>query len=321
MLFSLSLLNVLLPKLLNPYYYQILILIGINIILAVSLNLVNGFTGQFSIGHAGFMAIGGYTSAALCFYGREPLLTLFSPLIGHPESEQLLFLIGLLSGGLVSALFGFLVGIPALRLQGDYLAIVTLGFGEIIRVAILNMEFLGGARGFVDIAPYSNFFWVYGVVLVSVLVIYNMVYSTKGYAFLTIREDEVAAKAIGIDTTQFKVIAFTIGAFFAGLAGALFAHFITYLHTNSFTFVKSIEVVVMVVMGGMGSISGSAIAAVILTVLPEALRPVKEFRMILYSILLILLMLVRPKGILGNEELSIGKLKKWIFPLKKRSTL
>ena len=308
-LILLALLNAFLTRSLNPYFYQILILIGVNSILAVSLNLINGFTGQFSIGHAGFMALGGYTSAAICFYWGPAITESFTSLVGQTVAGWLLFPIGLLSGGCLAALSGFLVGIPALRLRGDYLAIVTLGFGEIIRVSILNLEFVGGSRGFADIAPYSNFFWVFLIVVGCVITVSHLVRSTRGQAFLAIREDEMAAEAIGIDTTRFKVIAFVIGAFFAGLAGALFAHVITYLHTNSFTFMRSIEVVVMVVLGGMGSITGSIVAATVLTILPEALRPVKEFRMVLYSILLIVLMLTRPQGIFGTGEICM---KEWI---------
>jgi branched-chain amino acid transport system permease protein len=220
-----------------------------------------------------------------------------------------------MSAGCLAALAGFIVGIPALRLRGDYLAIVTLGFGEIIRVILLNLDFVGGSRGFGDITPYSNFFWVFLILTGCVVTVSHLVRSTRGRAFLAIRDDEIAAEAIGIDTTRFKVIAFVIGAFFAGLAGALFAHFITYLHTNSFTFMRSIEVVVMVVLGGMGSITGSVVAAAVLTILPEALRPVKEFRMVLYSILLIVLMLTRPQGIFGMGEVHV---KHWVVRIFRR---
>lgn len=308
-LLALSLLNSLLGRSINPYLYQILILVGVNAILAVSLNLINGFTGQFSIGHAGFMAVGAYTSAALCFYCGPAITETVGAVVGTEAAAWLLFPIGLIAAGCAAAFSGFLVGIPALRLRGDYLAIVTLGFGEIIRVIILNLDFVGGSRGFVDIALYSDFFSVFLVLVVCITVVYRLVHSTRGRAFLAVRHDEMAAESIGIDTTRFKVIAFVVGAFFAGLAGALFAHWNTYLHTNSFTFMRSIEVVVMVVLGGMGSITGSVVAATVLTILPEALRPVKDLRMVLYSALLIVLMLTRPQGIFGLGEL---RFRGWI---------
>ena len=296
-----------LPRMVNPYIFQILILCGINIILAVSLNLINGFTGQFSIGHAGFMAIGGYTSAAITFYLGTRVLDGASA-AGLPASVAgpAFFVAAVLAGGAASAVAGLLVGLPSLRLRGDYLAIVTLGFGEIIRVAILNIDAIGGARGFTDIPRYTNFFWVAFFALVTVVFVKNLTTSSHGRAFLSVREDEIAAEALGINTTRYKVVAFVIGAFFAGVAGGLFGHYLMYLHTNSFTFMKSFEVVIMVVLGGMGSITGSIIAAIILTVLPEALRPVKEYRMVIYSGLLIFLMIARPQGLLGMRELSLS---------------
>jgi branched-chain amino acid transport system permease protein len=306
--------GVVLPRMVNPYIFQILILCGINIILAVSLNLINGFTGQFSIGHAGFMAIGGYTSAALTFYLGSHIVAGASS-AGLPATVvgPAFFVASLLAGGAVSAVAGFLVGLPSLRLRGDYLAIVTLGFGEIIRVAILNINAIGGARGFADIPRYTNFFWVAFFALVTVVFVKNLTTSSHGRAFLSVREDEIAAEALGINTTNYKVMAFVIGAFFAGVAGGLFGHYLMYLHTNSFTFMKSFEVVIMVVLGGMGSITGSIIAAIILTVLPEALRPVKEFRMVIYSGLLIFLMIARPQGLLGMRELSLSTFRGLTF--------
>ncbi len=293
-----------LPSLLNPYVYQILILCAVNVILAVSLNLVNGFTGQFSIGHAGFMALGGYASAALVFYvGRD---------IGaHPAW---LFAGGLLLGGLVAAAAGYLVGLPSLRLRGDYLAIVTLGFGEIIRTVILNVDAVGGARGFADIPVLRLLFSapgetrpsmsvVAGIAFLTVAILYRILHSPKGRAFVAVREDEVAAEALGVDTTRTKVMAFVIGAFFAGVAGSLFAHTQGYLNPASFQFMRSIEIVIMVVLGGMGSLTGSILAAILLTALPEVLRPVAEYRMVMYSALLIILMLARPGGMFGSREL------------------
>jgi branched-chain amino acid transport system permease protein len=306
-LLALVVLNVLLPRVTNPYYFQVLMLIGINIVLAVSLNLVNGFTGQFSIGHAGFMAVGAYTSAMFTFKWGMPLVAALHAL-PEPVAQGIALLFALLAGGLLAAGAGWLVGLPSLRLRGDYLAIVTLGFGEIIRVAILNMESIGGARGLPGIPAYANFFWVFGSVAVVILLARNLAHSTYGRALFAIRDDEVAAEALGVDTTKYKVLAFVMGAFFAGVAGGLFAHFLSYLNPSSFTFLKSIEVIAMVVLGGMGSISGSVIAAIVLTLLPEVLRPVKEFRMVLYSLMLIVLMITRPQGLMGTRELSFGRL-------------
>lgn len=295
----------LLESALNPYILQILVFIGINITLAVSLNLINGYTGQFSLGHAGFMALGAYASAALTFYLGGPVDRAFGAV---PGAQTILFVLALGAGGLVAAIAGLLVGIPSLRLRGDYLAIATLGLGEIIRVVILNLDVVGGARGFTGIPERTNLFWVYGFAAFTILVVHRMTVSTRGRAFLAIREDEIAAEAMGIDTTRYKVTAFVVGAFFAGIGGGLFAHSMTYLHTNTFSFLKSIEFVVMVVLGGMGSITGSVIAAAVLTVLPELLRAAQEFRMVIYSLLLIVLMLARPQGLFGTREISVRRI-------------
>lgn len=286
----------------NSYYLQIINIIGINAIMAVSLNLMIGHTGQFSLGHAGFMALGAYSSAAFTFYLHDSLLKLFS-WIPFCFGEPVFFLCALLLGGLVAALAGLLVGLPTLRLRGDYLAIATLGFSEVIRVIVLNLNFVGGARGFTGIAEYANFFWIYGILLFLIIFMAHLVYSPKGKAFLAIREDEIAAQSVGIFTTRYKVIAFVIGSFWAGIGGGLFAHLNTYLHTNTFGFLKSIEFIAMVVLGGMGSISGSVAAAALLTLLPELLRIASEWRMIIYALLLICIMILRPQGILGGREI------------------
>jgi branched-chain amino acid transport system permease protein len=302
--------NYYLPSRINPYILQIVILCGINIMLAVSLNLINGFTGQFSIGHAGFMAIGGYSSAAFTYYlGSGLIKSVSSVMMFAWLAKSIIFVFALLLGGTLAALAGLVVGIPSLRLRGDYLAIATLGFGEIIRVVILNIDAVGAARGFADIPGYTNLFWVLFFMLLTIVVIRNLVYSSHGRAFLSVREDEVAAEAMGINTTYYKVNAFVIGAFFAGIAGGLFGHYLMYLHTNSFTFMKSIEVVIMVVLGGMGSITGSILAAIILTILPEFLRILKDYRMVIYSFTLIVLMLTRPQGIFGVEEFSLQRIR------------
>ena len=277
----------------NAYYFQIIIYIGINVILASSLNLINGFTGQFSLGHAGFMAIGAYTAAVI-----TSNLGATSGAMG-----TLIFLMALITAGLVASFFGLLVGIPSLRLKGDYLAIVTLGFGEIIRVIIQNLDFLGGARGFTGIPKLTNFFWVFAVVAVLLYLMSNLIRSTYGKGFLAVRDDEVAAEAMGINSTHYKVVAFVAGAFFAGIAGGLYAHFVTYINPSQFSFVKSIEIVVMVIIGGMGHNIGVFISAVLLTVLPEALRPIAEYRMVIYSLALVVIMISRPQGLFGNGEI------------------
>ncbi len=282
----------------NPYYFQVIMYIGINIVLATSLNLINGYAGQFSLGHAGFMALGAYSAA---------VITTALRVAPHDMSRFVILPGALLAGGCIAAAAGLLVGIPSLRLRGDYLAITTLGFGEIIRVVIQNLEFLGGARGFVGIPKLVNFFWVYGTVAVVIFVVSNLVNSTYGKGFLAVRDDEVAAQAMGINTTKYKVVAFVTGAFFAGIAGGLYANFVSYINPQQFSFIKSIEIVVMVIVGGMGSIVGVTLAAVILTVLPEALRGVAEYRMVLYSLLLVVIMISRPQGLFGKKIFKFGR--------------
>jgi len=285
---TVSFLAMLFENRLNPYYYQIAIYVGINIILASSLNLINGFAGQFSLGHAGFMAVGAYTSA---------VITTELQIAGNSILYAPIFALALLSGGVVAAIFGLIVGIPSLRLKGDYLAITTLGFGEIIRVIVQNLDFLGGARGFTGIPKISNFFWVFSITAVLIFLIRNLINSTYGKAFLAVRDDEIAAEAVGISSTRVKVIAFVTGAFFAGMAGALYANFVTYINPAQFSFLKSFEIVVMVIIGGMGSILGVILSAILLTILPEALRSVAQYRMVIYSLLLIVIMITRPRGL------------------------
>lgn len=288
--------------LIGAYHYQILVLIGVNIILAVSLNLINGFTGQFSIGHAGFYAVGAYTSAALVRYAGPPVRVLVSSLPAVAQ-DAVLLLMGLLGAALVAGLAGLAVGIPSLRLRGDYLAIVTLGFGEIIRVLILNIDAIGGARGFSGIPQLSNFFWVYLFVLITIATVHNLVDSSYGRAFVSIRDDEIAAEAMGVDTTRFKVLSFVISSMFAGIAGGLFGHFTMYLHPNSFTFVASFYVIIMIVIGGLGSIEGAVLGAVVFTVVLEMFRGFGAFRLINFSVLLVLIMIYRPEGLLGSWTL------------------
>jgi branched-chain amino acid transport system permease protein len=287
--------------LIGAYYYQIVILVGINIILAVSLNLINGVTGQFSIGHAGFYAIGGYTSAAIVVYGGPYLRTL-TGFLPSMAQDIVLLLVGLLAAAVTAGLAGLAVGIPSLRLRGDYLAIVTLGFGEIIRVFILNIDVIGGSRGFSGIPQLSNFFWVYLLVLVTILTIRNLIHSSYGRAFISIRDDEIAAEAMGVDTTRHKVMSFVISSMFAGIAGGLFGHFTMYLHPNSFLFTTSFYLIIMIVVGGLGSIEGAVLGAILVTVSLELFRGFGPFRLVNFAILLVLIMIYRPQGLVGKRH-------------------
>jgi len=286
----------------SPYILQVITLAGINVILAVSLNLINGFTGQFSIGHAGFMAIGAYTSAfvSVTFGSRLEQTLAFLP--DGPRRGAVLLMV-LAVGAVCAAIAGFLVGVPSLRLRGDYLAIVTLGFGEIIRVFILNIDAVGGARGFSGIPKYSNFGWVYFFAIATIVVVSRIVNSSFGRTLLAVREDEIAAEAMGVNTTRAKVISFVISSAIAGVAGGLFAHYLMYVHTNSFTFLKSIEIIIMIVLGGMGSITGSVVGAILYIALTEGLRAFEQYRMVTFSLLLILIMIFRPQGLMGHREL------------------
>jgi branched-chain amino acid transport system permease protein len=280
---------------LPDYWYFVLVVAGINIILAVSLNIVNGLTGQFSIGHAGFMAVGAYTAAKIVMSTRG--------LVDPGAGEQLVFLGALVAGMLTAAIAGFLVGMPSLRLRGDYLAIVTLGFNEIIRVIIENSAFLGQATGISGLPKLTTLAYVGVGVAVTMVVAVRLLHSTHGRAFLAIREDEVAAEAMGVDTTGYKVRAFVIAAALAGLAGGLLVFYLQLCTPKSFTFIKSIEVVAMIVLGGLGSISGAFLTAAVLTILLETLRGFAEYRMVAYSLLLIFFMLGRPTGLLGTREI------------------
>jgi branched-chain amino acid transport system permease protein len=287
----------------DPYYLDVMTGAGINVILAVSLNLVNGYTGQFSLGHAGFMAVGAYLSAAVTLFLGPAWL---GPDGGSAFAQGLLFLGALLAGGLAAALAGLLVGMPSLRLKGDYLALVTLGFGEIIRVIFQNVDALGGALGLNGLPPYTTIFWVLAFAALTIFVVVCLVHSTYGRGFIATHDNEIAAESIGLNTTRYKIVAFVVGAFFAGIAGGLYGHFKLTITPAGFDFTKSIEIVVMVILGGMGNTLGVILAAILLTLLPEVLRPVAEYRMILYSLLLIVLMLVRPRGLL-NFSFRRGK--------------
>ena len=306
-----------------PFFVILSLTVGVNVALAVSLNIVNGMTGQFSIGHAGFMAVGAYiagvVSKATAVFGISFL----------PEgvSDQILYGVSLLVGAVAAGGFGFLVGLPSLRLKGDYLAIVTLGFGEIIRVVVQNTELFGRALGLSGVPQRTTFFSCWFVVVLVVICAQRIRQSSHGRALLAIREDEIAAEAMGVNTTAYKVRAFVVASFFAGLAGGVFAHYQSIVAPASFGFVKSMEIVVMVVAGGLGSTTGAVVAAVLLTLLPEALRSAffaftgsmsfaekaEQVRMPIYGLLLVIIMLVRPQGLFGSRELWETKIFKRLF--------
>jgi branched-chain amino acid transport system permease protein len=288
-----------LQRSLTPSQTIILIVASVNVILAVSLNVVNGFTGQFSLGHAGFMAIGAYTAAKI----TTAMVGMQIVGLSAGVSDQVVFFLALVAGMIMAGLMGIVVGLPSLRLRGDYLAIVTLGFNEIIRVIIENTKFLGEATGISGLPRLTTITWVGMGALATVSMARRLVGSSHGRALLSIREDEIAAEAMGVDTTGYKVRAFVLAAAFAGLAGGLLVHLIQLCTPRSFTFVKSIEVVAMVVLGGMGSVTGSVVAALTLTFALEALRGVQQYRMVMYALLLIVLMLTRPSGIFGTREI------------------
>ena len=298
----------------NDYQGRLLVFIAINIILATSLNLINGFTGQFSIGHAGFMAVGAYASAFFSNTWGEAMVESLA-FLGDTISTSIVLLLAVAIGAVVAALMGLIVGIPSLRLKGDYLAIVTLGFAEIIRIVILNIDAVGGATGY-QVPGYANFLWIGIFTIITVVVIHNIVRSDAGRALVSIREDELAAEAMGVNTTRYKVTSFVIGSAFAGVAGVLFAHYNKFLHTNDFQFIRSFEIIIMIVIGGMGSMTGAILGAIIVTLLPELLRQLPDIqigattfkfadlRLVIFAMILILTMILRPQGILGTAEIG-----------------
>ncbi len=284
------------------YFLDMAQLCGISIILAVSLNLINGICGQFSLGHAGFWAIGAYTGAA------------FTVLLNLPLPGPINLILSCLLAFITAAISGLIIGVPCLRLRGDYLAIATLGFGEIIRIIIMNMDSIGGPRGFTDIPKLSSLFWVYFFVALTIICCANLIRGTHGRAIISIREDEIAAESMGIYTFKYKTLAFVIGAGFAGIAGSLLAHTNQFISPTNFTFMWSVTILLMVILGGLGSITGSVIGAIILTILPELLKffgsVVSEWRMVIYAVLLIVLMLARPGGLFGKHEFDLFALLK-----------
>jgi len=274
-----------------PFYKLTLIQICIYIILATSLNLINGITGQFSIGHAGFMAIGAYISAIVTAIQHGPLI------------------VGLLAGAIVSALAGLLVGLPTLRLKGDYLAIATLGFGEIVRIVFLNTEYVGGAAGF-TLSSKITWTWAFVLMAISVIIMKNFVASTHGRACISIRENEIAAESMGVNTTKYKVMAFTLGAFFAGLAGGIYANYFYIIQPMTFNFILSFNILVMIVLGGLGSMTGGILGAIVMTLASALLAGIPEWRNIITAVLLVLMMIFRPTGIMGTKEFTLNFLGK-----------
>ena len=271
-------------EIIGAFWELNLVLIIINIILATSLNMINGYTGQFSIGHAGFFAVGAYMGAIMTVK------------LGYDMP------VALIAGTLSAGLLGFLVGLPTLRLNGDYLAIATLGLGEIIRICILNIEYVGGASGLMGIPRLTTFPLAFWIMIAILFFIKNFKNSAYGRACLAIRENEIAADTMGIDTTCYKVMAFTLGASFAGTAGVLFSHYFFIAHPASFTFMRSFDILTMVVLGGLGSMTGSITGAIVLTFISAALSDFPEWRMLIYSIAMIVLMLYRPQGLFGDRN-------------------
>ncbi len=287
-------LGLIMAGVIDDYLQATMATIGINIILAVSLNLITGFTGQFSLGHAGFMAIGAYSTG---------LITASFPTIWG-------FLGGLLVGALLAAAIGFVIGLPTLRLRGDYLAIATLGMAEIIRVLLLNFEFTNGAAGLSGIPQFVDWTWLFVFTAGSVILIANFLRSVHGRDSISVREDEIAAASIGVNPVRAKTLAFVVGAFFGAIAGGLYASYFYFIKPDLFGFLKSIDILIIVVLGGLGSLSGSVIAAVLLALVSTALQPFPELRMVIYGLILVVIMVFRPQGLMGDRELTLSALRR-----------
>jgi len=297
-------------KVFNKYTTHILTTAGINVILALSLNLILGFTGQLALGHAGFMAVGAYTTAVVMMNSALPLP------------------VALLLGGIMAAIIGLIIGFPVLRLRGDYLAIVTLGFGEMIRVIMINLpDLTGGAAGLKGVPGFTpmvrqnhihGFVWVMVVMVLMIALVHNLIKSSHGRAIISIREDEIASNSMGVNVFYTKMFSFVLSTFMAGVAGGLFAPLNRYLNPNSFNFIKSVDFIIIVVLGGMGSVTGTVITGFVLTYLQEFLRFLKDFRLVIYPILLIIMMLFRPKGLMGSSEWSITGAYDWLLSKVKK---
>ncbi|MBL3538733.1 branched-chain amino acid ABC transporter permease [Aminivibrio sp.] len=309
---------------LDGYKIQVLNLIAVNAILALSLNLIYGFTGMFSLGHAGFMAIGAYVCALLILTpAQKETMWILEPLIWPLSVIQAPFFVAVLLAGIIAALCGLLIAIPVLRLGGDYLGIATLGFAEIIRVVLTNLSFItNGALGIKGIPNYANLWWNYGWLLLTLFFIIRLVNSNFGNVLKAIRDDEIAAKNMGINTFFYRVVSFSIGAFFAGVGGALMGSLVTTIDPKMFVFTLTFNVLMITVAGGLGSITGSLIGSVVITVLLEWLRIVENplvigdfeipgipgMRMVIFSLSLILIILFRSEGIMGMREISWNRL-------------
>ncbi len=291
----------------NDYRELVLIYMGVNIMLAVSLNLVNGYMGEFSVGHAGFMAVGAYVSSLLTMRLLVDTNVFGEAVIHAPQwALPIGFFIALIAGGAAAALAGLMVAFPSFRTRGDYLAIVTLAVNFIVTGVINNIEAIGGPRGLNGVPLWTNFRWIFFMTVLSIIIIYNLVSSTFGKGIIAIRDDEIAAELMGVDTKRVKVVAFMVSSFIAGVAGGLFAHVLAYVNPGVFGILKSTEALVMVYLGGMGSISGSVIAAAVFTILIEALRPLAVLKWVVLPIILILLMLYRPQGLFGFREMKLN---------------
>jgi branched-chain amino acid transport system permease protein len=280
---------------LDLYLQLILIYVGINVILTVSLNLINGYMGEFSVGHAGFMAIGAYVASLLTVH------------VIPASAVNFLFPLAILAGGIGAGLIGFLVAIPSFKTRGDYLAIVTLAFCMIVKSVLENIDAVGGPRGLLGMEKLTTLPWVFFWTALSVWVIRNLVYSNFGRGVLSIREDEIASDLMSVNTRQVKIIAFVVSSFFAGIAGGLFAHALQFINPRMFDILKSTDILIMVYLGGIASIAGSIIGAVIYTILLEILRPLGVWRMVLMPLMLVLLMIYRPRGIMGMRETRLFK--------------
>lgn len=320
----------------DSYMLRIMNLCAIYTVLALSMNLINGFTGQFSLGHAGFMAVGAYTTAILTMPQSVKEQNFFmTPIIAPLDKIALPFLPALLIGGIAAAIVGYLIGAPALRLKGDYLAIATLGFAEIIRIVFTNTQSLtNGALGLKAIPDYTNIWWSFGAAAFTILFMILLIKSSYGRAFKAIREDEIAAEAMGVSLFNHKVLAFTIGAFFAGIGGGLLASLLGTIDPLMFRFTLTFNILLIIVLGGMGSITGTVISAFIVTIAGEALRFLDEsinlgfisfngipgLRMVVFSILLMLVVIFYRQGLMGTREFSWNGLISWLCNLPGRFT-
>jgi branched-chain amino acid transport system permease protein len=315
----------------NAYVQLVIMYVGINIILSTSLNLINGYMGEFSVGHAGFMAVGAYVTSILNVW----LFTdssVFGPGLLNGSSALYLFPVTLLIGGVSAALVGLLVAIPSFRTRGDYLAIITLAVNYIIKSSIENIQPIGGARGFMGMRNVVNsmnevvdapwiLIWILVFVGFTVWVLHRLVTSTYGKGIVAIRDDEIASEIMSVDTRHMKVVAFMLSSGLAGVAGGLFAHVLGYINPGTFTIMKSTEILVMVYLGGMGSLSGSILSAIGFTVILELFRPLQMAKWVVIPLLLILLMLFRPEGIMGHRELTdvFPRLRRFLGSQERRS--